>query len=399
VSWNDVYNGFYDVAGNLYVFDDSKAVADGLFALTHREYFQKDRLGIGQLRTYKGNSLNAYDAFNKTMVEELIGRGIGKFAIKMWRNLVPPNAQKWMSVCWSSALSLFCAVAYDGAVGVQVMTSPDGITWTAQTSAFANRWNEVCWSPELNLFCAVGDTGLVTQQIMTSPNGTAWTSRTSPNAQAWHCICWSPELGMFCALAFDGVAANQVMTSPDGINWTARTSSTFRTWTSVCWSPALMLFVAVASDAGAGAASQVGTSPDGIVWTMRAAAAAQTWISVCWSPELSMFVAVAADGSVMSSTNGTAWTTRTAASASVWYCVRWIAELKIFVAIAVAPGAGTSAMMASENGIYWFLIPEFSAGVLGGNAWRGLGWSPELGRLAAVADAGTNRLAVSSSYK
>jgi hypothetical protein len=39
------------------------------------------------------------------------------------------------------------------------MTSPDGITWTARTSAADNGWYSVCWSPEAGLFVAVADSG------------------------------------------------------------------------------------------------------------------------------------------------------------------------------------------------------------------------------------------------
>ena len=53
---------------------------------------------------------------------------------------------------------LFCAVAFTGS-GNRVMTSPDGITWTARTSAADNLWNGITWSPELGMFCAVAISG------------------------------------------------------------------------------------------------------------------------------------------------------------------------------------------------------------------------------------------------
>jgi len=40
-----------------------------------------------------------------------------------------------------------------------VMTSPDGITWTTQTSAADNNWLSVTWAPEIPLFVAVANTG------------------------------------------------------------------------------------------------------------------------------------------------------------------------------------------------------------------------------------------------
>ena len=50
------------------------------------------------------------------------------------------------------------------------MTSPDGITWTARSSASdANGWYSVCWSPELSIFVAVAYNG--TNRVMTSNIG------------------------------------------------------------------------------------------------------------------------------------------------------------------------------------------------------------------------------------
>jgi hypothetical protein len=47
------------------------------------------------------------------------------------------------------------------------MTSPDGINWTARTSAADNVWQCVTWSPELSIFVAVGETG-AGNRVMTS---------------------------------------------------------------------------------------------------------------------------------------------------------------------------------------------------------------------------------------
>lgn len=47
-----------------------------------------------------------------------------------WISQTSPNAQQWYSICWSPASNLFCAVSYNGAVGVQVMTSAQLITGT-----------------------------------------------------------------------------------------------------------------------------------------------------------------------------------------------------------------------------------------------------------------------------
>jgi hypothetical protein len=48
------------------------------------------------------------------------------------------------------------------------MTSPDGITWTARSSAADNQWISVTWAKELGLLVAVANTG-TGNRVMTSP--------------------------------------------------------------------------------------------------------------------------------------------------------------------------------------------------------------------------------------
>ena len=269
---------------------------------------------------------------------------------------------------------MFVAVAYTGAN--QVMTSPDGITWTTRSSA-SNYWLSVCWSPELSLFVVVASSG--TNRVMTSPDGINWTARSESEANAWTSVCWSPELSLFVAVSYTGT--NRVMTSPNGITWTSR-SVAYNSWRFVCWSSELSLFVAVANSG----TNRVMTSPDGITWTARSVAS-NTWYSVCWSPELSIFVAVGTNR-VMTSPDGITWTARSVAS-NAWYSVCWSPELSIFVALAVT---GTNRVMSSPDGITW--TSRLSA--TESNAWRSVCWSPELSIFVAVSDGGTNRVMTSN---
>lgn len=86
----------------------------------------------------------------------------------------------WLSVCYCETLGRLVAVAYTGTSGQQVMTSDNfGATWTARTSPTPNQyWAEVIRASSLGLFIAVSEDG--TQQIMTSPNGETWTLQTTP---------------------------------------------------------------------------------------------------------------------------------------------------------------------------------------------------------------------------
>ena len=165
----------------------------------------------------------------------------------------------------------------------------NGLGAFVSRSSIDNSWRAVCWSPELALFVAVAFSG-TGNRVMTSPDGITWTARTSAADNDWRSVCWSPELALFVAVADSGTG-NRVMTSPDGITWTARTSAADNTLRSVCWAAGPKLFFAVA-DAG----NKVHTSPDGITWTSRTGAADNVWRSVCWSQELSIVVMVAETG-------------------------------------------------------------------------------------------------------
>jgi hypothetical protein len=316
-----------------------------------------------------------------------------KEAVAFWDSR--PSADDtlgWISVCWSTELMLFVAVA-NGGTGNRVMTSPDGIVWTSRSSANDTfSWYSVCWSPELMLFVAVATAG-TGNRVMTSPDGIVWTSRASANdTLGWISVCWSQELLLFVAVAYN-VTGNRVMTSPDGIVWTSRSSAndTF-SWYSVCWSPELMLFVAVAYN---GTGNRVMTSPDGIVWTSRASANETfAWSSVCWSPELMLFVAVAQSGTgnrVMTSPDGIVWTSRASSYDMMgWISVCWSPELMLFAAVATSQFANR--VMTSPDGIVW-------TGRASANDtfnWQSVYWSPELRLFVAVANGGVGNRVMTS---
>ena len=121
---------------------------------------------------------------------------------------------------------------------------------------------------------------------MTSSNGTSCTARTSAADNAWTSVTYGN--GLFVAVANTGTG-NRVMTSPDGINWTARTSAADNDWYSVTYGNGL--FVGVASS---GTGNRVMTSPDGISWSTRDSGADNSWLGVTYFNNL--FIAVASSG-------------------------------------------------------------------------------------------------------
>ena len=245
----------------------------------------------------------------------------------------------WMSVEYGGGL--FVATG-DNAV----MTSPDGVTWTARTSAANDEWWDVTygggtwvavgyggrvmsssngfdWTQRSapsndyysvtygnGLFVAVSEGG-GTSQIITSPDGTTWTSRTSPNSLRWHAVAYGN--GLFVAVARTGDGTNQVMTSPDGFTWTARTSAAGGDWRGVGYGNGLWVATKYS-------ANEVMTSPDGITWTARSIpGSGQSWTTVIYGNN--MWVAVAEGGNsgaerVMTSPDGITWTMQQSADDS-----------------------------------------------------------------------------------
>jgi hypothetical protein len=286
-----------------------------------------------------------------------------------WTERTSANDYSWEGMTYGAGL--FVAVAADGATN-RVMTSPDGITWTARTSADeTTQWEGITYAA--GLFVAVGSAG-AGNRVMTSPDGITWTARTASEASDWQSVAYGS--GLYVAVASAG--SNRVMTSPDGVTWTSRAVTT-GSWRSVTFGNGL--FVAVGDNltgamysldgitwttvavAGAswqwvtygnglfvavGSASQfLMTSPDGATWTLGTAAANNFWQYITFGDGL--FVAVSSTGTgssrVMTSLDGTTWTIRTAASSNSWTAVAFGGG--VFVAVG-ASGTGNRAMTSGD---------------------------------------------------
>jgi len=104
------------------------------------------------------------------------------------------------------------AVASSG-TGNRVMTSSDGLTWTAGPAAADQEWRSLCWAPQLGLLVAVSSTGS-NQRVMTSSDGRNWTLRTAAAANNWTALCWAAELGLLVALSGSGRGNPGLIQSP-----------------------------------------------------------------------------------------------------------------------------------------------------------------------------------------
>ena len=258
-------------------------------------------------------------------------------------------AARWNAVTWGDEPGggLFVAVAEFG----EAMTSPDGVTWTSQTTPAPPapsppyNWRSVAWGDAQGggLFVAVSQ---FPEAVMTSPDGVTWTVQDPPGNEFWRSITWgdAPGGGLFVAVSSTGA----VMTSPDGFTWTPRTSPANNSWSAVTWggAPGNGRFVAVSEF------NDVMTSPDGITWTSHFAAANANWTSVTWGgpPGGEVFVAVSQFGPVMTSPDGVTWNSRVPDPTSWWTDVEWSAGPGggLFVAV-----SWLGEVMTSEDGIQW----------------------------------------------
>ena len=86
------------------------------------------------------------------------GGGTTATAGVKWRWANPlPQGNSLNAVAWSASLSKFVTVGDAGTI----LTSPDGVTWTQQTSGTTNTLYGVAWSGALNRFVAVGAGGTI----------------------------------------------------------------------------------------------------------------------------------------------------------------------------------------------------------------------------------------------
>jgi hypothetical protein len=292
----------------------------------------------------------------------------------------------------------FVAVASGGAN--RVMTSPDGVTWTAQTAAVANSWMSVTYGN--GKFVAVANTGTQESRVMTSPDGVSWTAHAAAELNYWWSVTYGG--GTFVAVAISGSgSSNLVMTSPDGVTWTAQVADETNDWNSVTYANGL--FVAVASSGS----NRVMTSPDGVSWAAQAAAEANSWQSVTYGN--GKFVAVATSGTnrVMTSPDGVSWAAQSAAEGS-WMSVtygngKFLAVSKtgsnrvMTLATASAPAAPTTLIATPGNGSASI---AFTAGSDGGAAITkyqykvGAGaWADAVGTTSPITVSGLTNFVVS----
>ena len=284
------------------------------------------------------------------------------------------------SVAWSG--TQFVAVGLGGVVE----TSPDGITWTNQGSAFGTQLSAsdlrgIIW--QNNRFLAVGvngggqicsgvacDDAILAREdsVMSSTNGIDWTSSVGtaslaaiPENSELNGIVWNGSQFVAVGDQIGGTGSNvgdygHVLFSADGENWSATTQyagasnlvGVLPAMTAVAWSGSQ--FVAVGNG--------IFPSANGSVWTVNSLTGNYTGVASSGS----IFVATGLSGALYSSPDGQNWTPYAVTSLDL-YGVAWTGAQ--FVAV----GAGV--ILTSPDGINWTTRSAGTSSHLYGVTWSG----------------------------
>lgn len=137
--------------------------------------------------------------------------------------------------------------------GRYIHSSTDGVTWTQRYSVGStNILNKVRFVN--GVFIAVGANG----QIITSTDGLLWTARTSGTTQVLYGVTFGNGYYVVCG------ATGTILTSTNLTSWTARTSGTTAQFNEILYSDAGFIAVANAGTARISAAN------DGTAWASTA---------------------------------------------------------------------------------------------------------------------------------
>jgi hypothetical protein len=211
----------------------------------------------------------------------------------------PPAPLTWdsSSIATSSYSDLSKFGYYNGNyVGLGVscgyaVYSSDGVNWSINSlpaGAAGTNYSDIASGPT---FVAVSYAG--TNRILTSTDGINWTARAAPQANTWYGVGYGN--GTYVAVSFAGT--NRVITSTDGITWTLRTAASAQSWYRVAYGNSIFVVTSYSATA-------YQTSPNGTTWTGRTFPYAGINLV-----KFGNGVFVAAGGTfVYTSTNGTTWT-------------------------------------------------------------------------------------------
>ncbi len=257
---------------------------------------------------------NALDAFSIAALEDetitcgcfeadIVGTGTSSFAFDL-------NS---MSVNGADAVAV--------GNGGKIVNSPDGISWTEQTSGTATDLWAVVYGG--GIWVAVGSS----RKVITSPNMTAWTNHSIGGPAIFYGVAYGA--GLFVAADDSG----NIYSSPTGTTWTLRNTAAHPYFNIIFGGGK---FVAV------GAAGLVTTSTNGTSWTDQTSGVVDNLYDVAYNG--SKFAAISANTTeVIYSDDGAVWQTTSIAST----------DASLY---AVAGGGGLFVTVTQETGQVWISL-------------------------------------------
>jgi hypothetical protein len=252
--------------------------------------------------------------------------------------LDPGSSNGLFGIAWSG--SRLVVVGLFGTV----LTSPDGINYTAQASNAYNTLAAVTWTGSQFVAAGLGGT------ILTSPDGVVWTLRKEgPSSEALQGVAASGSRIVVTSASFGAV-----YTSPDGITWTENTTAAPQALLDIVWNGSQ--FVAV------GYGGTIVTSPDGLTWTVRPTPTTENLVAVIWAG--SKFVVGGLTGTILTSPDGVTWTVRVSPTANEINGLAFSGSRLVGV-------LNTGEVVTSVDGISWAVQPSATSSRLIGVAWMG----------------------------
>jgi photosystem II stability/assembly factor-like uncharacterized protein len=217
-----------------------------------------------------------------------------------------------------------------------ILTSPDGVAWTLQTSGFTNHLAGVGFGN--NAFVAVGTVGI----ILTSwDNGETWTltngGQAHPLSQNLTGVAYGA--GKFVVVGADGTI---LVSSDNGVTWV----DPFWPYSSVTtnWLYGTIYANSTYGYVGVGAYGTVLTSPNTTDWYTEASGTSRHLMSVTYGN--GSFVTVGESGTILSSIDGVNWSPQTSGVTD------WLRGVTYANGYFVAVGdAGT--ILTSADGVNW----------------------------------------------
>lgn len=176
-------------------------------------------------------------------------------------------------VIWAEEAGLFIAVGSSTFSGNKdVMTSPDGKTWTPYPANGSSFFDAVAWAPSLSKILALGG------DSTRSSDATRWFDINPAGVDPPEkCLAWSPTLKLFVTVNTTGQFYYHPTGEDGGSTWPTGTNTNLGFGDGkIIWAPAFQLFVAV----GSGGTAYLATSPDGKVWTERTVTD-RNWRGIC----------------------------------------------------------------------------------------------------------------------